>query len=107
MGVMPLHKVQLVMRGDMSGERALFCARSDLSSNNDNNENDRRTKPTTKAQKKTLCEHCFAFSAPGHAELEQGSNWQVDMRANRYSNRKHDLVTMLRYGCALRNCVGI
>ena len=73
MGVMPLHKVQLVVWGDRSGERALFCARSDMSSNNDNNENDRLTKPTTKAQKKTLCEHCFAFSAPGDARLAMRS----------------------------------
>ena len=56
-------------------------------------------------EKMKLCEPCAGIQrnwrrAPGHAELEQGSNRQEDMRADRYSNHKHDLVTITLYSCA-------
>ena len=59
----------------------------------------------TELKKMALCEACAGIQrnwrrAPGHAELEQGSNRQEDMRTDRYSNRKHDLVTITRYSCA-------
>lgn len=59
----------------------------------------------TELKKMTLCDACAGIQrnwrrAPGHAELEQGSNRQEDLRANRYSNHKHDLVTITRYSCA-------
>ena len=56
-------------------------------------------------KKMTLCEACLGIQrnwrrAPGHAELEQGSNRQEDMRANRHSNHKHSLVGTTSYSCA-------
>lgn len=56
-------------------------------------------------KKMNLCEPCAGIQrnwrrAPGHAELEQGSNRQEDRRADRYSNHKHSLVTITRYSCA-------
>jgi hypothetical protein len=56
-------------------------------------------------KKMTLCEPCMGIQrnwrrAPGHAELEQGSNRQEDRRVDRYSNHKHSLVTITRYSCA-------
>ena len=58
-------------------------------------------------KKMTLCEPCLGIQrnwrrAPGHAELEQGSNRQEDRRADRYSNHKHkhSLVTITSYSCA-------
>ena len=56
-------------------------------------------------KKMNLCEPCAGIQrnwrrAPGHAELEQGSNRQEDRRADRYSNHKHSLVTITSYSCA-------
>ena len=56
-------------------------------------------------KKMTLCEPCQGIQrnwrrAPGHAELEQGSNRQEDMRQDRYSQHKHNLVTITSYSCA-------
>ena len=44
--------------------------------------------------------HAAQLATRRHAELEQGSNRQEDMRSNRYSNYKHDVVTITRYNCA-------
>ena len=56
-------------------------------------------------KKMTLCDACAGIQrnwrrAPGHAELEQGGNRQEDMRADRHSNHKHNLVTITSYRCA-------
>lgn len=56
-------------------------------------------------KKMTLCEPCQGIQrnwrrAPGHAELEQGGNRQEDMRTDRYSQHKHNLVTITSYSCA-------
>ena len=56
-------------------------------------------------QKPELCEACAGIQrnwrrAPGHAELEQGSNRQEDVRQNRYSKDKQSLVTITSYSCA-------
>ena len=75
-----------------------------MSSNNDNNK--MIDEPNRlQSLKKALCQPCFGIQriwrqAPGHAELEQGSHRQKDMRANRYSNYKHDPVTITQYSCA-------
>ena len=57
------------------------------------------------ASEPELCEPCAGIQrnwrrAPGHAELEQGGNRQEDMRQNRHSNHKHNLVTITSYSCA-------
>ena len=59
----------------------------------------------SKSKKTTLCEPCQGIQrnwrrAPGHAELEQGSNRQVDVRQDRYSQHKGSLVTITSYSCA-------
>ena len=68
-------------------------------------ENPTQLNPASQPAKPALCEPCAGIQrnwrrAPGHAELEQGSNRQEDRRANRHSNAQHSLVTITRYSCA-------
>ena len=61
--------------------------------------------PASEPKKVSLCEPCQGIQrnwrrAPGHAELEQGSNRQVDARQDRHSQHKSQLVTITSYSCA-------
>ncbi|MFN5941052.1 MAG: hypothetical protein ACK44C_11945 [Polaromonas sp.] len=56
-------------------------------------------------KKMPLCEACQGIQrnwrrAPGHAELEQRSHRQEDIRADRYSQHEPGLVTITSFSCA-------
>ena len=70
-----------------------------MSSNDDNDKMIDELNRLQKFKNRPCVSLALAFSAPGHAELQQSSNRQEDMRASSYSNHKCDLVSVTRYSC--------